>query len=145
MSCGCRQGLWVQRGAVGAGRHRQGLWVQRGAVGAGRHRQGLWVQSGAVGAGRHRQGLWVQAGTNVEPPEEDEITSEVEPGLKVFSSSAWARGGPLQAQVGPEEDRDQLYHPWDNAGEADAHRPPQMLSLEVQRGPEEDRDHLYHG
>ncbi|XP_014822118.1 PREDICTED: proline-rich acidic protein 1-like [Calidris pugnax] len=81
----------------------------------------------------------------VEPPGEGEITSEVEPGLKGFSSSAWAQGRPLQAQVGPEEDRDRLYHPRDDAGEADAQRPPQMLSLEVQRGPEEDRDHLYHG
>ncbi|PKU42702.1 proline-rich acidic protein 1 [Limosa lapponica baueri] len=81
----------------------------------------------------------------VEPPEEGEITGEVEPGLKVFPSSAWARGGPVQAQVGPEEDRDQLYHPQDNAREADARRPPQMLSLEVQTSPEEDRDHLYHG
>ncbi|XP_042664013.1 proline-rich acidic protein 1 [Tyto alba] len=77
----------------------------------------------------------------VEPPEEGEISDEVEPGVKVFSSSAWAR----QAQAGPEEDRDHLYHPQDNAREADAHRPLRTLSLEVQRGPNEDRDHIHHG
>ncbi|KFO88652.1 hypothetical protein N320_08518, partial [Buceros rhinoceros silvestris] len=51
---------------------------------------------------------------------------------------------PHQAQAGPEEDRDQLHHPQDNAREADAHRPPRMLSLEVQSGPEDDHDHLHH-
>ncbi|KAM6391018.1 proline-rich acidic protein 1 [Pluvialis apricaria] len=81
----------------------------------------------------------------VEPPEEREITEEVEPGIKVFSSSAWAPQGTLQVQAGPEEDHDHLHHPQDNAREADAHRPPRMLFLEVQSGPEEDRDHLYHG
>ncbi|KAM6347352.1 proline-rich acidic protein 1 isoform 2-T2 [Alca torda] len=81
----------------------------------------------------------------VEPPEEHEITDEVQLGLKV-SSSAWARRGPLQVQTGPEEDHDHLYHPQDNAGEASARGPPpRMLSLEVQSGPEEDRDHLHHG
>ncbi|KFP91703.1 hypothetical protein N311_06178, partial [Apaloderma vittatum] len=39
---------------------------------------------------------------------------------------------------------DHLYHPQDDAREADAYRPPRMLSLEVQSGPEEDRDHLHH-
>ncbi|KAF1482875.1 hypothetical protein FQV08_0011621, partial [Pygoscelis antarcticus] len=72
------------------------------------------------------------------------ITKEVEPGIKVFSSSAWARWGPHQAQVGPEEDRDHLHHPQDEAREADAHRPPQTLSLEVQSSPEKDNDHLRH-
>ncbi|XP_063195121.1 proline-rich acidic protein 1 [Chroicocephalus ridibundus] len=82
----------------------------------------------------------------VEPPEEHEITDDVELGLKV-SSSAWAQRGPLQVQAGPEEDHDHLHHPpQDNAGEANAHRPPpRMLSLEVQSVPEEDRDHLHHG
>ncbi|KFP88395.1 hypothetical protein N310_01038, partial [Acanthisitta chloris] len=47
-------------------------------------------------------------------------------------------------QNGPEEDRDHLYHPQDDAREADVVRQPRMLSLEVQNGPEEDRDHLYH-
>ncbi|KFQ18427.1 hypothetical protein N331_00200, partial [Merops nubicus] len=47
-------------------------------------------------------------------------------------------------QAGPEEDRDHLYHPQDDAREANAHGPPQMLSLEVQSGPERDRDHLHH-
>ncbi|KFQ64828.1 hypothetical protein N334_06835, partial [Pelecanus crispus] len=56
---------------------------------------------------------------------------------------------PGQDQEGLEEDRDHLYHPQDNAreadaGEADARGSPWMLSLEVQSGPEEDRDHLYH-
>lgn len=79
----------------------------------------------------------------VEPPE-PEITEEVEPGVKVFSSSAGAQWGPRQAQVGPEEDRDHLHHPQDDVGETDASRPPWKLSLEVQNGPEEDRDHLHH-
>ncbi|KFW73277.1 hypothetical protein AS28_02342, partial [Pygoscelis adeliae] len=51
---------------------------------------------------------------------------------------------PRQAQVGPEEDRDHLHHPQDEAREADAHRPPQTLSLEVQSSPEKDHDHLHH-
>ncbi|KAM6091050.1 uncharacterized protein LJ206_004754 [Theristicus caerulescens] len=80
----------------------------------------------------------------VELSEEGEITEEVEPGIKVFSSSAWAQWGPRQAQVGPEEDRDHIHHPQDDVREAVAHRPPRMLSLEVQSGPEEDRDHLHH-
>ncbi|XP_010132681.1 PREDICTED: proline-rich acidic protein 1-like, partial [Buceros rhinoceros silvestris] len=79
----------------------------------------------------------------VEPPESD-ISEEVEPGVKVFSRSDWVQWGPHQAQAGPEEDRDQLHHPQDNAREADAHRPPRMLSLEVQSGPEDDHDHLHH-
>lgn len=93
-------------------------------------------------------------------------------GIKVFSSSAWAQRGPPQVQArpeedpdhqddareasvpfwmlalkvqnGPEEDRDHLYHPQDDAREADTYRPPRMLSLKVQNGPEEDRDHVYH-
>lgn len=81
----------------------------------------------------------------VEPLEEDKITKEVEPGIEVFSSSAWAPRGPLEAQAGPEEDHDHLHHAQDNAREADVRRPPWMLSLEVQSGPEEDRDHLHHG
>ncbi|XP_064320606.1 uncharacterized protein LOC135315575 isoform X1 [Phalacrocorax carbo] len=75
---------------------------------------------------------------------EGEITKEVEPGIKVFSSSAWARWVSHQVQEGPEEDRDHLYHPQDNAREADVLGPPWVLSLEVQSGPEEDRDHLHH-
>ncbi|KFQ66758.1 hypothetical protein N335_09931, partial [Phaethon lepturus] len=51
---------------------------------------------------------------------------------------------PHQAQEGPEEDRDDLYHPQDNAREADVRGPPRTLTLEVQSGPEEDRDHLHH-
>ncbi|KFP58888.1 hypothetical protein N322_07764, partial [Cariama cristata] len=51
---------------------------------------------------------------------------------------------PHQAQAGPEEDRDHLHHPQDDAREDDARVPPRMLSLEVQSGPEEDRDHLHH-
>ncbi|KAF1474747.1 hypothetical protein FQV18_0015494, partial [Eudyptula minor novaehollandiae] len=72
------------------------------------------------------------------------ITKEIEPGIKVFSSSAWARWGPRQAQVEPEEDRDHLHHPQDEAREADARGPPRTLSLEVQSSPEKDRDHLHH-
>ncbi|XP_051474211.1 proline-rich acidic protein 1 [Apus apus] len=79
----------------------------------------------------------------VEPPEEGGVSNEVEPGIKVFSSSAWAPWSPHQAQAGPEEDRDHLYHPQDEAREADV-QGPLMLSLEVQSGPEEDRDYLYH-
>lgn len=81
----------------------------------------------------------------MEPLEEGKITKEVEPGIEVFSSSAWAPRGPLEAQAGPEEDHDHLHHAQDNAREADVRRPPWMLSLEVQSGPEEDRDHLHHG
>lgn len=49
--------------------------------------------------------------------------------------------------MGPEEDRDHLYHP---VVEAEAEEPadlgkPLVLSTEVQNGPEKDRDHLYHG
>ncbi|KFU85273.1 hypothetical protein M959_06028, partial [Chaetura pelagica] len=51
---------------------------------------------------------------------------------------------PHQAQAEPEEDRDHLYHPQDEAREADVQGLPLVLSLEVQSGPEEDRDHLYH-
>lgn len=69
---------------------------------------------------------------------------EGEPGIKVFSSSAWAQRGPPQVQAVPEEDRDHLHHPQDDAREASARVPFWMLSLEVQNGPEEDRDHLYH-
>ncbi|KAM7102000.1 uncharacterized protein J5F26_007216 [Ciconia maguari] len=76
--------------------------------------------------------------------EEGEITEDVERGIKVFSSSSWAQWGPRQAQARPEEDRDYLHHPQDDAREANAHGPPQTLSLEVQSGPEEDRDHLHH-
>uniref|UniRef100_A0A663LPL8 Uncharacterized protein n=1 Tax=Athene cunicularia TaxID=194338 RepID=A0A663LPL8_ATHCN len=47
--------------------------------------------------------------------------------------------------VGPEEDRDHLHHPQDDAREDDPHGLPQTLALEVQSGPEEDRDHLHHG
>ncbi|KAL2303224.1 hypothetical protein Nmel_010688, partial [Mimus melanotis] len=74
----------------------------------------------------------------IEPPEKGE------PGIKVFSSSAWAQRGPPQVQARPEEDRDHLYHPQDDAREASARVPFWMLALEVQNGPEEDRDHLYH-
>lgn len=80
----------------------------------------------------------------VEPPEEGEISEDVEPGIKVFSSSAWAQWGPHQAQVGPEEDRDHLHHPQDDAREADGHESPWVLSLGVQSGLEEDRDHFHH-
>lgn len=57
--------------------------------------------------------------------------------------------GSPQVQVGPEEDRDHLYHPVVEA-EAEAEEPadlgkPLVLSTEVQNGPEKDRDHLYHG
>ncbi|KFW06399.1 hypothetical protein N326_07457, partial [Eurypyga helias] len=51
---------------------------------------------------------------------------------------------PRQDQAGPEEDRDHLHHPQDDAREAAAHGLPRALSMEVERGPEEDRDHLYH-
>ncbi|KAM6265932.1 uncharacterized protein LJ264_005515 [Porphyrio hochstetteri] len=68
--------------------------------------------------------------------EEGKASREVEPGIKV-SSSAWA-------QAEPEEDRDHLYHPQDDAREVDVHEPLQMLSLEVQNSLEEDWDHLHH-
>uniref|UniRef100_A0A8C3EL61 Uncharacterized protein n=1 Tax=Corvus moneduloides TaxID=1196302 RepID=A0A8C3EL61_CORMO len=73
-----------------------------------------------------------------------ETPEEGDPGIKVFSSSAWAQRGPPQVQAGPEEDRDHLHHPQDDTREANARVPFWMLSLEVQNGPEEDRDHLYH-
>ncbi|XP_063262249.1 proline-rich acidic protein 1 [Prinia subflava] len=74
----------------------------------------------------------------IEPSEEDE------PGVKVFSSNAWAKRGPPQVQARPEEDRDHLQHPQDGAREANPRLPFWMLALRVQNGPEEDRDHLYH-
>ncbi|XP_032922589.1 proline-rich acidic protein 1 [Catharus ustulatus] len=73
-----------------------------------------------------------------------EPSEDAEPGIKVFSSSAWAQRGPPQVQARPEEERDHLYHPQDDARKADARVPFWMLPLEVQNGPEEDRDHLYH-
>ncbi|XP_013811215.1 proline-rich acidic protein 1-like [Apteryx mantelli] len=83
----------------------------------------------------------------VEPPEEGEITEDVEPGIKVFSSDAQVWRGPPGAQVieGPEEDLDHLRHPEDNAVEDAAHVQPPALPRRVQSGPEEDRDHIYHG
>ncbi|XP_059707032.1 proline-rich acidic protein 1 [Haemorhous mexicanus] len=69
---------------------------------------------------------------------------EGEPGIKVFSSSAWAQRGPPQVQARPEEDRDHLYHAQDDAREASARVPFWMPAPKVQNGPEEDRDHLYH-
>ncbi|KAM9550338.1 proline-rich acidic protein 1 [Guaruba guarouba] len=80
----------------------------------------------------------------VEPPEEAEISRDMEPGSKVVSSSAWVHWVARQAQAGPEQDRDHLYHSKDDAMEADAQGPPLMLSLPVQNGPEEDHDHLHH-
>uniref|UniRef100_A0A8C5JJZ1 Uncharacterized protein n=1 Tax=Junco hyemalis TaxID=40217 RepID=A0A8C5JJZ1_JUNHY len=65
-----------------------------------------------------------------------------EPGIKVFSSSAWAQRGPPQGQARPEENGDHLYQPQDDARET---RVPFWMPVpEVQNGPEEDRDHLYH-
>uniref|UniRef100_A0A8C3MRF0 Uncharacterized protein n=1 Tax=Geospiza parvula TaxID=87175 RepID=A0A8C3MRF0_GEOPR len=69
---------------------------------------------------------------------------EGEPGIKVFSSSAWAQRGPPQDQARPEVDGDHLYQPQDDAREASARVPFWMPAPEVQNGPEEDRDHLYH-
>ncbi|XP_041260829.1 proline-rich acidic protein 1 isoform X2 [Onychostruthus taczanowskii] len=68
---------------------------------------------------------------------------EGEPGIKVFSSSAWAQRGPPQVQARPEEDRDHLYRPQDDGREASARVPFWMPVPKVQNGPEEDRDHLY--
>ncbi|XP_015489374.1 zinc finger protein 511 isoform X5 [Parus major] len=93
--------------------------------------------------------------------------SEGEPGIKVFSGSAWAQRAPPQVQHpqddareasarvpfwmlapkvqnGPEEDRDHLYHPEDDAREDEVYKPLRMLSVAVQNDPEEDRDHIYH-
>ncbi|KFV85559.1 hypothetical protein N308_12765, partial [Struthio camelus australis] len=49
-----------------------------------------------------------------------------------------------QAMEGPEEDRDHLHHPEDNAVEDAAHVQRPALFHNVQSGPEEDRDHIYH-
>ncbi|XP_039241840.1 uncharacterized protein LOC120322471 isoform X2 [Pipra filicauda] len=73
--------------------------------------------------------------------EEWELSEEVKPGRKAVSRRAWP---PPQVQVEPEEDRDHLHHPQDDARKVDVREPPRMLSLQVQNGPEEDRDHLYH-
>lgn len=54
---------------------------------------------------------------------------------------------PARVQVGPEQDRDHLYHPSDRAEvepEPQFHRARMVLSAEVENGPSEDRDHLYH-
>ncbi|XP_065603010.1 proline-rich acidic protein 1-like [Cyrtonyx montezumae] len=52
---------------------------------------------------------------------------------------------PARVQVGPEQDRDHLYHP---AAEAKTDTQPRrerlVLSAEVESGPEVDRDHLHH-
>lgn len=69
---------------------------------------------------------------------------EGEPGIKVFSSSAWAQRGPPQVQARLEKDGDHLYQPQDDARDASARVPFWMPAPEVQNGPEEDRDHLYH-
>ncbi|XP_053805368.1 proline-rich acidic protein 1 [Vidua chalybeata] len=66
---------------------------------------------------------------------------EGEPGIKVFSSSAWAQRGSPQLQTRPEEDGDHLYHAQDDASDR---VPFWMPAPKVQNGPEEDRDHLYH-
>ncbi|XP_032551623.1 uncharacterized protein LOC116790615 [Chiroxiphia lanceolata] len=73
--------------------------------------------------------------------EERELSEEVKPGRKAVSRRAWH---PPQVQVEPEEDRDHLHHPQDDARKVDVREPPRMLTLQVQNGPEEDRDHLYH-
>ncbi|XP_057268214.1 proline-rich acidic protein 1 [Pezoporus wallicus] len=80
----------------------------------------------------------------VEPPEEAEVSRDVEPGSKVVSGSAWARWVARQAQAGPEQDLDHLHHSQDDAAKDDAYERPLMLSLQVQNGPEEDHDHLHH-
>ncbi|XP_064285962.1 proline-rich acidic protein 1 [Passer domesticus] len=72
------------------------------------------------------------------------VGEEGEPGIKVFSSSAWAQRGPPQVQARPEEDGDHLDHPQDDGREASARVPFWMPVPKVQNGPEEDRDHLYH-
>ncbi|XP_072197008.1 proline-rich acidic protein 1 [Excalfactoria chinensis] len=54
---------------------------------------------------------------------------------------------PAWVQVGPEQDRDHLYHPSDRVEvepEPRSHRERLVLSAEVENGPSEDRDHLYH-
>uniref|UniRef100_A0A803YSI1 Uncharacterized protein n=1 Tax=Meleagris gallopavo TaxID=9103 RepID=A0A803YSI1_MELGA len=54
---------------------------------------------------------------------------------------------PAQVQVGPEQDRDHLYHPSDKVEvepELQSRRERLVLSAEVENGPSEDRDHLYH-
>lgn len=73
------------------------------------------------------------------------MSQEVEPRIKVFSSSTGAQGGPGQAQAGPEKDLDHLHHPEDHATETDVRRPPWIPPPQVQRGLEKDLDHLHHG
>ncbi|XP_023967412.2 proline-rich acidic protein 1 [Chrysemys picta bellii] len=92
----------------------------------------------------------------IEPPEDEEQTVDIDPGMRLLSSDA--QGGraprsagdppaPLGAKSAavPEEDRDHIYHPPDAALEEEG--PVQIAALyaEAVSGPEEDRDHLYHG
>ncbi|XP_048802092.1 proline-rich acidic protein 1-like [Lagopus muta] len=54
---------------------------------------------------------------------------------------------PARVQVGPEQDRDHLYHPSvkvEVEPELQSCRERLVLSAEVENGPSEDRDHLYH-
>uniref|UniRef100_A0A669QC01 Uncharacterized protein n=1 Tax=Phasianus colchicus TaxID=9054 RepID=A0A669QC01_PHACC len=54
---------------------------------------------------------------------------------------------PARVQVGPEQDRDHLYHPSAKVEvepELQSRRDRLVLSAEVENGPLEDRDHLYH-
>ncbi|KFO76824.1 hypothetical protein N303_09615, partial [Cuculus canorus] len=52
--------------------------------------------------------------------------------------------GMPQVLEGPEEDRDNLHHPEDDAKEVDAHRALWRLVPKVQNSLEEDRDHFHH-
>ncbi|XP_043374673.1 proline-rich acidic protein 1 [Dermochelys coriacea] len=92
----------------------------------------------------------------IEPPENEEQTADIDPGMRLLSSDAQGRRAPRSAgdppallgaksAVVPEEDRDHIYHPPDGALEEEGPMKIVTLYAEAINGPEEDRDHLYHG
>ncbi|CAM4580988.1 unnamed protein product [Lepidochelys olivacea] len=92
----------------------------------------------------------------IEPPENEEQTADIDPGMRLLSSDAKGRRAPRSAgdppaplgaksAAVPEEDQDQIYHPPDAALEEEGPMQTVAPYAEAISGPEEDRDHLYHG
>ncbi|XP_075790794.1 proline-rich acidic protein 1 [Pelodiscus sinensis] len=88
----------------------------------------------------------------IEPPEDEENTVDIDPGMRLLSRHAQAprRAGDQPAPLGaqsaaePEEDRDHIHHPPQEAVEEEAPVWIAAPQAEAISGPEEDRDHLYH-
>ncbi|XP_053927791.1 uncharacterized protein LOC128852713 isoform X1 [Cuculus canorus] len=66
------------------------------------------------------------------------------PAVELPEGSKLVEPGMPQVLEGPEEDRDNLHHPEDDAKEVDAHRALWRLVPKVQNSLEEDRDHFHH-